>query len=174
VLGGPRARGREQQEQMVLAATVEQCRGLFLASGESELVAISGPGPRQVAGRDRRKHMPAVQHAALLCSSGHDAIITPARSRCLAGLQPQPTLSMKQRQMTAEQCGSTPTWRTQRLTVTLSGADMTHRGCRRTGADESAITRLTARCLAARHIHEAGRCEPIVNRQSRGVTVTSG
>src|SRR5215472_17388398 len=70
VLGGPGASGREQQEQTVLAAAVEECRSLFLASGESELVRIPGPGSRQVPGRDRRKHVPAAQHAALLCSSG--------------------------------------------------------------------------------------------------------
>src|SRR5262252_2667026 len=63
VLGGPGASGREQQEQTVLAAAVEECRSLFLASGESELVRIPGPGPRQVPGRDRRKHMPTAQHA---------------------------------------------------------------------------------------------------------------
>src|SRR5262249_40065197 len=38
MLGGPGARGGEQQEQAVLAAAVKQRLGLFLAGGESKLV----------------------------------------------------------------------------------------------------------------------------------------
>ena len=87
VLGRPGARGREQQEQTVLAATLEHRRSLFLASGEAELVRIPGPGPGQVVGRDRWKHTAAEQRAALPCSSGHEAIITPARSPWPGGSQ---------------------------------------------------------------------------------------